>query len=107
MKRKALTATRKDQIEVLPDGTVTTGNETLIDFRASIQPFDKKQLESYPFLRDYKQLYTLFSDTELLVSKAGISECDTVQIYGTNFDVLTCEFWQNAIRPHYKIIVGR
>jgi hypothetical protein len=108
MKRKPLIAKRSvGGSSVLPDGTVVQNPRSDVPFKASIQPADRKQLESYPFLRDFKQLYTLFSDTELLTANAETSECDMIDIYGTDFEVLTCEHWQNNIRSHYKIIVGR
>jgi hypothetical protein len=107
MRRQSITAYRKSHIEVLPDGTVITGDEQEINIRASIQPFDKKQMEQYPHLRNYKQLYTLYSDTPLQVSKAGKTECDIVSIYDDRFDVLSNEQWQNKIRSHYKIIIGK
>jgi hypothetical protein len=107
MKRQSLIALRSTQSSISSDGTVVIGDSTEVSFKASIQPADKKQLESYPFLRDYKQLYTLYSNTELRTAQAKVSECDRVEIYGKMFDVVTCEHWQNTIRSHYKIIVGR
>lgn len=105
--RTTLTASRKSQTSVGADGRVVLGTPSLITVKCSVQPADKEQLESNPFLRDFKQLYTLYSDVPLQVSQGGSEECDTIVINGTVFDVLTCEFWQNKIRPHYKITVGR
>ena len=107
MKRQNLIALRSPEPTISPDGTVEVGTKTQVPFRASIQPADRKQLESYPFLRDFRQLYTLFSDTELLTARAEVSECDTVEVYGVTFDVMTCEAWQNKVRSHYKIRIGR
>ena len=107
MKRIPLTAKRAVQNSISDSGEVIIGTPIDVTFTASVQPADRTQLESYPFLRDFKQLYTLYSSTELKTAKAGVSECDRVTIYGVDFDVMTCEKWQNGIRSHYKMIVGR
>jgi len=107
MKRQQLTVTRNTQASVAPNGDVVLGTPTTLTILASVQPADRKQLESFRFLRDYKQLYTLYSSTELNIAQAGKTEADFVSIYGRDFEVITCESWQNGIRSHYKMIVGR
>lgn len=106
MKRKSLVALRASQNTVDDSGIITVGTPTSITFSASVQPLDKIQLQQNPYLRDFKQVYVLYSNTELLVAKAGVCESDKVVINGVTCEVLTSESWQNSIRSHYKMIVG-
>jgi hypothetical protein len=107
MKRQTLIAKRYSQNVVLQDGTIQMNTPVTFDIRCSVQPTGKNQLEVYRFLRDYEQYYILYSDTPLQISRAGESEADTVNIYGSDYECLACESWQNKIRSHYKLIVGR
>lgn len=108
MKRKVISILRPSQNEVAPDGTIVLGVPQELTIRASVQPADKEQLEQNPFLRDFQQVYILYSDSPLNVANASSStESDKVLIYGTEFETITCEAWQNAIRSHYKIMVGK
>lgn len=107
MNRQALIAKRPTFSTVEDDGTVTLNPPIDVGFRASIQPIDREQLETNPALRDLKQVYLLYSDTELYTAKASEQEADIVEVYGREFEVITSEAWLNSIRPHYKIMIGR
>ena len=107
MKRKKLTVSRIGGASTSPDGTVIPTTPTTFEIRASVQPADKRQLEALPFLRDFQQFYTLFSDNSMNTSQASKTQADSVSIVGVDYECVTCEQWQNGIRSHYKILVGR
>ncbi len=107
MRRKTLNVTRPSQTSISDSGEIVLGTPTTFTIKASVQPADRVQMEAQPQLRDYKQAFTLFSNSELLTSEASKSESDVVSIYGKEFEVVTVEPWQNGIRSHYKILVGR
>ena len=108
MKRKTLDVTRPVQNTIGTDGTIETGVPTTLTIKASVQPADRIQLEALPQLRDFKQVFTLFSNSELFTADAvAKTEADKVSIYGKEFEVITVEPWQNDVRSHFKIMVGR
>lgn len=107
MKRQTVSVSRPTQATISDSGKVELNPPTVFEIKASIQPADRVQMEALPQLRDYKQAFTLFSNSELLTSEASISEADIVLIYGKEYEVVTVEPWQNKIRSHYKILVGR
>lgn len=108
MLRKIIDVKRPSRNSIAPDGTVVLGDPIDLTIRASIQPADKEQLEQNPYLRDFKQVYLLYSSEPLNVSNPESNEeSDIVSIYGTEFEVISCEYWLNNIRSHYKIMIGR
>jgi hypothetical protein len=108
VKRKTLNVSRPTQNTIGADGTISLGTPTTLTVQASVQPADRVQLETLPQLRDFKQVYTLFSSSELFTADAvSKTEADKVSIYGKEFEVITVEPWLNNVRSHYKIMVGR
>ena len=108
MKRKTLTVTRTAQNTIDNAGNVITGVSSTFEIKASVQPADRIQMEALPQLRDFKQIFTLFSNSELFTADAeNQTESDIVSIYGKDYEVVTVEPWQNGIRSHYKMLVGR
>lgn len=108
MKRKTLTVTRPAQNSIDNAGKVVLGTPTTLEIKASVQPADRVQMEAMPHLRDYKQLYVLYSNSELFTSDAeSKTEADRVEIYGKSYEIVTVEPWQNGIRSHYKMLAGR
>jgi len=108
MRRKTLTVTRLEQATIDNRGNIVVGNPTTFEINASVQPADKVQMEATPKLRDFRQVYILFSNSELLTADAvDKTEADRISIYGKDFEVITCEVWQNKLRSHYKIMVAR
>ena len=107
MRRQTLEVTRPTQSSIAPNGEVILGTPTTITIKASVQPADRIQMEAVPQLRDYEQMFKLFSNTELFTAEASLHEADIVSIYGKDYEVVTVEPWLNGIRNHYKIMVGR
>ena len=108
MKRQLLDVTRPTQNSVGDDGRIIDGTPTTLQIYASVQPADRIQMEAVPHLRDYKQLFILYSNSELFTSDAeSKTEADKVSIQGKFYEVVTVEPWLNNVRSHYKIIVGR
>ena len=108
MKRKQLTVTRTSANTIDSAGKIVEGTTSQLTVYASIQPADRIQMESLPHLRDYKQLFVLYSDSELYTADAeNKTEADKVSIQNKDYEVVTVEPWQNGVRSHYKMIVGR
>jgi len=108
MKRKTLIATRTTGNTTDGAGNIIEGTSSEVNINASVQPADRIQMEALPQLRDYKQTFILYSNTELFTADAEAkTEADKVSIYGKDFEVVTVEPWLNGVRSHYKIIVGR
>lgn len=108
MRRKTLSVSRPTQNFISDSGEIIMGTPVDLEITASVQPADRVQLEALPQLRNYKQVFTLFSSSELFTADAKAkTEADKVLIYGKEFEVITCEPWQNGLRSHYKMMVGR
>ena len=107
MKRQTLNVSRPTQNSIDTTGKVILGTPEALTIQASVQPADRVQMEALPQLRDYKQMFKLFSDSELFTAEPSLREADIVTIYGREFETVTVEPWQNGVRSHYKILVGR
>jgi hypothetical protein len=108
MKKQTLNVSRPSQSSIGVNGDIVLGEPTLLTVRTTVQPADRIQMDAQPQLRDYKQAFILYPNTELFTADAEAkTEADKVSIYGKDYEVVTSEPWQNGLRSHYKIIVGR
>lgn len=107
LRRHTLSVSRPVQSSIGADGSIVKGTPTTFSILTSVQPMNKEQQLSNPFLRDFKEVYTLFTSRELYTARAGVHEADQVTIFGESFEVVTVQRWRNEIKPHYQVAVAR
>lgn len=88
-------------------GVWQEGPSTTFDVRASVQPASPEEMELVPEGRRQHASFSVFTDQYLRPAQTGRSNADIVTINSEEYEVLSCETWQNKILPHYKAIVSR
>ncbi len=89
------------------DGIVETTVSETFNIRASVQPLNNGQATQYLVdLRDAREVYRVYTDAELLPADEQ-QQADKMTVFGREFEVRSCENWQNGIKPHYKAIIAR
>ncbi len=74
--------------------------------RCSIQPMSPAALSALPECRRELRSYTLFTKTKLNDVNSQNPDRVTIEDEG-EFEVFSCNSWQNAIIPHYEVIVQK
>jgi len=88
-------------------GIVNTSVIDTFTIRASVQPLNGNDVVNNPALRSNSEAFYLYTSKELLPSIEGSNNSDKVVIYNEEYEVMSCERWQNKIRSHYKVLVQR
>lgn len=91
----------------LSNGIYSEGAVSSIAITASVQPAGSKELQALPEGRRASQAFRLYTSTELFTASVGGRNADRVTLFGSEFEVVAVDVWQNGIMPHYKVIVSR
>lgn len=104
--RKSLLVKRRGQGSYV-SGVYVDGAISEIGIFASVQPLNAQETLLLPENRRERTSFKLFTDTQLFATEKGSVNADLVVINGTNYEVMTVTIWQNAVIPHYKVIVSK
>lgn len=103
--RKPLTVTREQPGQYV-DGVWQPGTSATLTVNASVQPTTPDEMQMLPEGERDRQAFTLYSDTELLVSNDNTQQpSDRVQIDGATYKASARAPWQNSIIPHHRTVV--
>lgn len=105
--RMHLTGTRHNPGEWSAEGNWIEAGKSTIFLRASVQPAPAEEVANLPEGLRKRALVKLFTDFPLRVAVENTHECDTVEIFGDTYEVVSVAPWQNKILPHYSIIAAR
>lgn len=90
-----------------PSGVITPGTPSTFQIKCSVQPLSKIQQENNEFLRDFQEVYKIFTSTELVTAVAGSNNSDIVTLFGKDYEVISSQKWQNRVRSHYEVLAAR
>ena len=103
---EAITITRK-AAGTYVSGVYIPGVTSSINAIASIQPLNGKELQALPELQHAKEVYKIYTSTELLtVNDALGTRADIVSFGGKTFEVQKVEPWQYDF-TFFKAIITR
>jgi hypothetical protein len=90
------------------EGVYIQGKKKEFCISGSLQPMNGKELLVLPELDRVKQVYKLYTDSELLtIKECGLKNADRVEAYGERFVVMQTEKWLGTDLPYFKAILVR
>jgi hypothetical protein len=81
------------------------GAGELFQIKASVQPMRGTEMEMLPEGRRQSQAVKLYTNTQL--QTVDDSNPDTLQAFGSSYEVLSVEPWQSNVLSHYKVTAVR
>jgi hypothetical protein len=94
------------------DGKWVEGTPKEFTIEASVQPLSGKELENLPEGRRKRAAFKLFTDTSLRTVNQENPDLvrleSASQTQGTEevYEVITVAHWNNAVLPHYEIVIS-
>lgn len=90
------------------DGTITQGTPSTFTIQCNAQPDSKVQMDDLPELRGFKEVYRVYSDVELFTADEQLKrEADKVLLKGKQYEIRTCQHWNESLIPHYQSYAAR
>jgi hypothetical protein len=65
-------------------------------------------MQLLPEGRRESMAFALFTDSRLFPAATATGKnADRVTLYGSQFEIVACDIWQNNVIPHYKALAVR
>ena len=89
----------------IPGKQQSGGNITI---KASVQPANGEEMQSYAYGRRLKSMYKCFTSSQVLTSDpVAKTQRDEIVWNGETFEVVHIERWTNGVIPHYMFMMMR
>ncbi len=105
--RKNLTVRRPAAGSYVNGRWVEAGQPTELTVKASVQPASTEELETLPEARRTQGVYKLYSSTRFQSVQENANNPDIVVIDNDDYEVMSCQPWQNNLINHYKALAAR
>lgn len=107
MLRKTITVKRKPPGNYI-NGIWQDGELQDLTIQASIQPTSPNDLENLAEGRFMNNTYKLYSSEPFQSADDNANlQPDMIILPEGNFEVVSCQYWQNSIISHYKTIISK